>query len=120
MAITQWFEENTEKLIVGAGMLAIGLLEAIAFGLDGMPDETSRVIDLLDDIDEKSDTFTSDGDTSRIQAPCDVKEHVRKLPKGWNPSPEKLAEAEENGIELEPGETYVRKYHKNGRRQGLG
>ena len=36
-------------------MLAIGLLEAIAFGLDGMPDETSRVIDLLDDIDEKSD-----------------------------------------------------------------
>ena len=33
--------------------------------------------------------------------------HLRKLPKGWHASPEKIATARENGFELQDGETWV-------------
>lgn len=39
--------------------------------------------------------------------------HVRNLPEGWAPSAEKLARAEELGIDLEEGQTWVIEYLKN-------
>ena len=36
--------------------------------------------------------------------------HIRKLPNGWKPSPEKIATAKENGFDLGPGETWVESY----------
>lgn len=36
--------------------------------------------------------------------------HIRKLPDGWQASPEKVATAKENGFDLRPGETWVDDY----------
>ena len=43
-----------------------------------------------------------------------VSSHVRKLPKGWKASTEKLIEAELLGIKLKPGETLVCSYTTGG------
>ena len=45
----------------------------------------------------------------------DVAQHIRKLPLGWNPSPEKIAEAESLGIVLDAGHTIVDAYQKKGK-----
>lgn len=42
----------------------------------------------------------------------DVTGHVRNLCEGWNASPEKMAAATANGIELLPGQTWVENYTK--------
>ena len=44
--------------------------------------------------------------------PFEVSNHIRNLPQGWNPSPEKIAEAEALGIDLQPGQTIVDSYTK--------
>ncbi len=44
--------------------------------------------------------------------PIEVAKHVRNLPKGWRPSPGKIATAFENGIELAEGQTWVDGYWK--------
>lgn len=44
--------------------------------------------------------------------PFDVSTHIRNLHEGWNASPEKLAKAEECGICLLPGQTFVEHYRK--------
>ena len=44
--------------------------------------------------------------------PFDVAKHVRNLPEGWHASPEKIATALENGIELLDGQTWVDSYWK--------
>lgn len=48
----------------------------------------------------------------------DVVWHRRKLPEGWNPSPEALQLAEEAGIVLEPGETFVRDHSRGSKELG--
>lgn len=42
--------------------------------------------------------------------PHDVSGHLRKLPEGWHPSPEKLQEAFNRHIELPEGYTFVDDY----------
>ncbi len=42
--------------------------------------------------------------------PHDVSGHLRKLPEGWNPSPEKIVEAQARGIDLPKGYTFVGDY----------
>ena len=44
--------------------------------------------------------------------PFEVQKHVRNLALGYHPSPEKIATALENGIELLPNQTWVRDYTK--------
>ena len=39
--------------------------------------------------------------------------HLRNLPEGWTPSAEKVALAQELGIDLEEGQTWVVEYIKN-------
>ena len=46
--------------------------------------------------------------------PVFVSEHIRNLPDGWHPSPEKIAEAEEKNIPLTDGQTWVDSYTKGG------
>jgi len=46
--------------------------------------------------------------------PFDVNRHIRNLPEGWHPSPEKLAEAAELGIKLLLNQTLVDSYVKGG------
>ncbi len=48
------------------------------------------------------------------RAPHDVVLHPRNLPAGQNPSAEKLAMAAEIGLDLEPGQTFVKAYRTGG------
>ncbi len=44
--------------------------------------------------------------------PFEVSPHIRNLPEGWHASSAKREEAEENGFELEEGQTWVSRYTK--------
>lgn len=44
--------------------------------------------------------------------PFEVRKHIRNLPEGWQASAEKIATALDNGIILEPGQTWVENYMK--------
>ena len=44
--------------------------------------------------------------------PFEVSRHIRNLPEGWNPSPEKIAAALKNNILLQEGQTWVEAYLK--------
>lgn len=48
----------------------------------------------------------------------DVVWHRRKLPEGWSPSPEALQLAEEAGVVLEEGETFVREHNRGSKELG--
>ncbi|MDE6748542.1 MAG: hypothetical protein K2K21_05680 [Lachnospiraceae bacterium] len=50
--------------------------------------------------------------TTIDKIPFGVQKHVRNLAPGYHPSPEKIATALENGIELLPNQTWVRDYIK--------
>lgn len=50
--------------------------------------------------------------TTIDKIPFGVQKHVRNLAPGYHPSPEKIATALENGIELLPNQTWVRDYTK--------
>lgn len=50
--------------------------------------------------------------TTIDKIPFGVQKHVRNLALGYHPSPEKIATALENGIELLPNQTWVRDYTK--------
>ena len=47
-----------------------------------------------------------------IMSSYEVRQHIRNLPKGCKASPEKIATALENNIQLQPGQTWVEKYEK--------
>lgn len=47
-------------------------------------------------------------ETTKI--PVNVREHIRNLPNGYHPSPEKIAEAIERDILLNPNQTLVKSY----------
>ena len=44
--------------------------------------------------------------------PIEVAKHIRNLPDGWHPSPEKVATALDNGVILAEGQTWVDGYWK--------
>ncbi len=46
--------------------------------------------------------------------PFEVSRHIRNLPDGWHASPEKVAEALKNNINLMDGQTWVDSYMKGG------
>ena len=46
--------------------------------------------------------------------PFDVRHQVRNLPEDWHPSPQKIAEVAELGIDLFPNQTFMTTYWKGG------
>jgi hypothetical protein len=60
---------------------------------------------------DKNVTMIRDGITNDVahfvKTPFERKEHIRRLPYGWQPSKHKIITAKEKGIQLKPGETLV-------------
>ena len=68
--------------------------------------EEVRVVNIDDVVDDQV--------CLKETSPFNVDKHIRNLPDGWMPSPEKIATAAENGFDLQPGQTWVDEYTKGG------
>lgn len=78
----------------------------------GQADDLTNSFDNNIEENVHSDFVTSSiiDDEIPIQREAHADKHIRKLPNGWKPSPEKIATAKENGFDLGPGETWVDSY----------
>jgi len=83
---------------------------------------TTSVITIKDRLDVKTPPNISKAtlidNTGITKLPFEVQKHIRNLHPGYHPSPEKIATASENGINLRPHQTWVKEYMK--RLEGVG
>ena len=70
----------------------------------------AQVTDIAKAVSEPVQSITTSAQIDKI--PFDVHKHVRNLPDGYHASPEKVATALENGIELLNNQTWVVNYTK--------
>ncbi len=73
-------------------------------------DSCARVTDIAKAVPQPTQSITTSAQVDRI--PFDVHKHVRNLPEGYHASPDKIATALENGIELLENQTWVVDYTK--------
>ena len=124
--VIDWIKEHKKQLIIAG--VSIAAIVAVIFGIKNSQ-ELEAVLDSLKkkiekdpekllnnavnkiEVHEIQETLIRPENTVPIRhVPHDVTEHIRNLPDGYKPSLQKLALAEERGIELLPGQTFVEKY----------
>ena len=71
--------------------------------------KTENVVEKVSDMPVATDNVVP-----ITKIPHSVREHVRNLPTGYNPSAEKLKLADERGLVLLPGQTIVEAYSTGG------
>ena len=126
-----WVKEHRKQIMISCCVVTAATLSYVGFThKDEIVDFFSDFIDsnkkacrLLDDsiqsIEVKSelkDVANANGVIESVEkkithCPHDVSGHLRKLPEGWHPSPEKLQEAFNRHIKLPEGYTFVDGYH---------
>lgn len=81
-----------------------------------LADETSQKVTdptIFTNLDDMSIQETIDFNASKVEANLiDVCSHIRNLHEGWTPSEEKVESAVQMGYELNPNQTWVKKYTK--------
>ena len=130
--LSEWIKRHKKELII-AGVSSAAIV-ALIFGyrnqdhLSGIKNSLDhlffkRAQDLdLPKVQETINQFAlvekmsgkqeSRGGSGFEMISSDVRSHVRNLHEGWKASPEKIALAAENGYDLKPGQTWVKKYTK--------
>ena len=125
----QWIKEHKKQLIIAG--VGVGALTLLILGIKH-DDEIKALWDLLRKTTQKTPEALTDqlaqvvaeapaasvqetiaavtSNSDRI--PFEVRRHIRNLPDGWHPSPEKIAEALNNSIVLVDGQTWVESYTK--------
>lgn len=73
-------------------------------------DACAHVSDVTSVVSQPVQNITSGTQVDRI--PFEVSKHIRNLPDGYHASPEKVATALENGIQLLDNQTWVMNYTK--------
>jgi len=108
----EWIEEHKSELVfVGVG---IGTVLATIIGVKVV--SSQKNMDIVNEVSKKQETLEAlDNltDKSKMIIPRvahKVRMHLRKLPVGQKPSPEKVELAKKNGYTLLPGHTFVEEY----------
>ena len=124
-----WWQRNKKKVL---GCVITGITVVGGILLFKYRNEVSSWVEDLFTPDEFCNTLPKSSVTPVIETPPIVVEpkemtrmivkdgeeqlvhmHLRNLPEGWTPSVEKLVLAEELGIDLKDGQTWVAEYIKN-------
>lgn len=124
-----WWQRNKKKVL---GCVITGITVVVGILLFKYRNEVSSWVEDLFTPDEFCNTLPKSSVTPVIETPPIVVEpkemtrmivkdgeeqlvymHLRNLPEGWTPSVEKLVLAEELGIDLKDGQTWVAEYIKN-------
>lgn len=126
-AFKEWWKRNWKKVAFGAVVIGGGILiarnwdevVAIVEKATTMLKPNTKVLPCVETPCVFKDTEMASSVEQAINMVCkssenpfDVSQHIRNLPKDWNPSPEKIAEAAELQINLLPHQTLVDAYTK--------
>ena len=123
-----FLKRHKKAITVGAGITAVAVLVVLGirysdkavnafkiaktcFGKKKINKSPADIFVIVPESTEIAGKITKSSRRSP-SSPFPVKLHFRNLPKGQNPSPQKLAEAAEMGIILQPGQTFVVGYMK--------
>lgn len=127
--IIQWIKEHkTELIIAGVGVGALilvvlgirnrGTIKAIWNYLKELikqpsKDVTEEVTSVVIEVTpEPAHKVIDIAPSNELSCQFEVSRHIRNLPEGWHASPEKIAAARDNNIELMDGQTWVESYKK--------
>lgn len=124
-----WIQDHKKQIIIGAGVVTVVAVSYVGLThkdevLDFFSDfidsykKTNNTFEIVKPIEERVDNkvasiasdVVADVEQKITHCPHDVNWHLRELPEGWNPSPEKVHEAIQKGIELPHGYTFVNAY----------
>lgn len=105
-------EHKTELMIAGTSILAIALgstylLSQVNTAKIKISKFPTNSLDTIPS-SHRDDNINKDV----IKKMCTVKEHIRNLPAGHHPAPEKIASAAEKGIYITNHQTYVASYER--------
>ena len=127
---TTWWERNKKKvLIIGGVVVAVGVGFLIFKNKDALIALVKKGEVIANEIPKIADSTVIESASKIISAvdketitvskplnngiPFEVKGFIRNLPKNWNPSSEKIAQAAALGIELGEHQTFVNSFIKN-------
>lgn len=125
-----WWKRNKKKVIIISGIVILAGVSYIVFknkdalislvkngktvannvkalSENAVIEATPEIVDII------SNEVISPKMPINNGEPFIVREFIRNLPNGHHPSPEKIAQALENGIVLEENQTFVTSYMKN-------
>lgn len=124
-----WIKEHKKEL--GVSVISIGTLSLVILGIKNREVVKAVWASLRDNVKQPTVKATVMIENLTLQVtpppiqevvtavasnsanlPIEVSRHIRNLPEGWHPSPEKIAEALENNIILMDGQTWVESYVK--------
>ena len=126
-SLIQWIKDHKKQLIIAG--ISIGTLIMIILGIKNRA-AIRAVWDSLKEVVkhptakpaeevEKVVTEISPAPAAEIvtavksnseMVPFEVSRHIRNLPNGWHASPEKVAEAQKNNINISEGQTWVKNH----------
>lgn len=108
----EWIKEHKTELVV-AGTVILAVTIGGVYLLNHA-NTTKAIISKLpaDSLDSLPHSHGNDINKDAIEKLCTVKEHIRNLPAGRHPSPEKIASAAEKGILITNSQTYVTSYER--------
>ena len=128
-SLIQWIKEHKKELIIAG--VSVSTLVLIVLGIKNR-ETIMAVWESLKVAVEKPSKKVSEEVTRNIvkvppvqtpeiilpsddpRLPFEVSRHIRNLPEGWHASPEKIATALANNIDLMDGQTWVDNYMKGG------
>lgn len=125
--LIDWIKKHKKKLILAGVSVPVILALIIEIknrdeiikalkSLIKLADETSQKVTdptIFTNLDDMSIQETIDFNASKVEANLiDVCSHIRNLHEGWTPSEEKVESAVQMGYELNPNQTWVKKYTK--------
>ena len=104
-------EHKTKLVIAGTVILAVTIGGVYFLN---HTNTTKAIISKLpaDSLDSLPPAHSNEVGQETIKKICTVKEHIRNLPAGSHPSPEKIASAAEKGILITKNQTYVTSYKR--------
>lgn len=123
--LIDWIKKHKKKLILAGVSVPVILALIIEIknrdeiikalkSLIKLADETSQKVTdptIFTNLDDMSIQETIDFNASKVEANLiDVCSHIRNLHEGWTPSEEKVESAVQMGYELNPNQTWVKKY----------
>ena len=127
--VHQWIKKHKKELIAsGIGITALIAIVVEIKNQDDLsalwdylkrvaehPQAQNAVMKTAKEMDNKAIAetvaeYAQEASTASEVAATQVGPFIRNLAEGWHASPEKIAEAEQLGIKLEPGQTYVDKF----------
>ena len=119
-----WVKEHKKELFIAG--VSVSTIILVILGLKNqkaLEEAWKSLKKLVEKVSEEictveapvvQDTVSVLDKISVTRAPHDVERHIRTLPESWKASAEKLAQAEELGIDLLPGQTLVNPYRTGG------